>query len=231
MSKVTVFRMNLVALSTASTNIAQAQFVPPAGYSGKGTQPGVSALSEPGAPALTHVPDTTLAGVIHVDPDYKRGATTGHVKIVGAFAIAETQKLHFVAAWSPSFLPITLSFSDGHCYSLQADYMGGTLSNGRLNKVSCDHRQAEEKTPSSTPPGKPLRFVGSAWGYDAWADDRARTTLVTAPYAETFKPLINMRMSVDAIMAMNGPDYPGGHVTVVGRVGGRLMVVTLEVGY
>jgi hypothetical protein len=32
-------------------------------------------------------------------------------------------------------------------------------------------------------------------------------------------------------MAMNGPDYLGGNVTLVGRIKKRLIVVTLDVGY
>lgn len=231
MSKVTVLRLSMAVLSAAPAGAAHAQFVPPAGYSGNGAQPDVVAPTDPDAPILTRIPDTTLSGLFHVDPDYKRGASTGHVKVVGAFEIAETQKRHFVAAWSPGFLPVTLSFSDGKCYSLQADYAGGTLSNGRLSKVGCDDRQTGEQAPSSPPPGSPLRFVGSAWSYGAWADDQAGTTIVTAPYAKTFQPLFAAQMSTSAIMAMNGPDYPGGNVTLVGRVGDRLAVVTLEVGY
>ena len=30
---------------------------------------------------------------------------------------------------------------------------------------------------------------------------------------------------------MNGPDTPGGNVTLVGKIDGRLMVVTLELSY
>lgn len=231
MSKVTVLRMSMAVLSAAPTVAAHAQFVPPAGYSSNGAQPGVAAPTDPDAPILTRIPNITLSGLFHVDPDYKRGASTGHVKVVGAFEIAETQKRHFVAAWSPGFLPVTLWFNDGQCYSLQADYTGGTLSNGRLRKVGCDHRQTGEQAPSSPPPGSPLRFIGSAWGYGAWADDRAGTTLITAPYAKNFQPLFTAQMSTSAIMAMNSPDYPGGNVTLAGRVGGQLTVVTLEVGY
>ncbi|PZU06549.1 MAG: hypothetical protein DI606_17900 [Sphingobium sp.] len=231
MSKVTVLRMSMAVLSAAPAVAAHAQFVPPAGYSGNGVKPGVAAPTDPDVPTLTRIPDTTLSPLFHVDPDYKRGSSTGHVKVVGAFEIAETQKRHVVSAWSPGFLPVTLSFNDGQCYSLQADYTGGTLSNGRVRKVGCGHRQTDEEAPSSPPPGSPLKFVGSAWGYGAWADERDRTTLVTAPYTKTFQPLFTVEMLTSAIMAMNGPDFPGGNVTLVGRVGGRLTVITLEVGY
>lgn len=231
MIKVTALRMGMAVLSAAPVVAAHAQFVPPAGYSGNRAQPGVVAPTDPDAPILTRIPDTTLSSLFRVDPDYKRGVSPGHVKVVGAFEIAETQKRHFVAAWSPGFLPVTLSFDDGRCYSLQADYTGGTLSNGRMSKVGCTDRQTNEQAPFSPPPGSRLRFVGSAWGYGAWASDRAGTTLVTAPYAKIFQPLFTAQMSTSAIMAMNGPDFPGGNVTLVGRVGGRLTIVTLEVGY
>ena len=38
-------------------------------------------------------------------------------------------------------------------------------------------------------------------------------------------------MKTIAIMAMNGPDWPGGNVTLVGRIDGRLTIVTLDVGF
>lgn len=34
-----------------------------------------------------------------------------------------------------------------------------------------------------------------------------------------------------AMMAMNGPHWPGGNLTLVGKIKGRLTVMTLEVGY
>jgi hypothetical protein len=229
--KITVLGIGVAAMSAISTPAANAQFVPPAGYSDNEVRSGVAVPADFDAPILTRIPDTALSGLFHVDPDYKRGSSTGHVKVVGAFEVAETQKRHLVAAWSPGFLPVTLSFSDGQCYSLQADYINGTLLNGRLSKVGCEgHRDADKQAPLP-PPDKPLRFVGSAWSYRAWADDQAGTTLITAPYTKTFQPLFTAQMSTSAIMAMNGPDFPGGNVTLVGRIGDRLTVVTLEVGY
>jgi hypothetical protein len=178
------------------------------------------------------ISDTVVSDLIHVDPAYKRGLAGGHAKVVGAFAIAESTKGHVVAAWSPGFLPVTLSFSDGRCYSLQADYYGGALSNGRLNRVGCEGQQKSED-PASTPQlsGHSLRFIGAAWGYAAWADDGAKSTIIAAPGATTFQPLFTAQMETIAIMAMNGPDWPGGNVTLVGKINGRLTVVTLEVAY
>ena len=211
---------------------AQAQFVPPAGYSGNGSRPGVAVPSDPSAPSLARIPDAAVSNVFRVDPTYKRGLAVGRAKVVGAFAIAETSKAHVVAAWSPGFLPVTISLSDGRCYVLQADYEGGTLSNGRLSKVGCEGRLKFDEPPLPAPPsGRSLRLIGTAWGYGAWVDDRAKTTIVTAPGATTFQPLITAQMTSSAIMAMNGPDWPGGNVTLVGKVKGRLTVVTLEVGY
>lgn len=56
-------------------------------------------------------------------------------------------------------------------------------------------------------------------------------TVITVPYAKMFQPLFTARMAAAAIMAMNGPDWPGGNVTLVDRIDGRLTVVTLEVGW
>ena len=204
------------------------QFVPPAGYSGNATFPGVASPAEPGAPALTRIPDAKLSDRFRVNPTYSR---PGHVKVVGAFAILAPKGEHLLAAWAPGFLPVTLSFSDGRCFSLSADYVGGALSNGRLNRVSCERRPNADTPAVPQPSDGSLRLVGSAWGYDAWANPRTGTTIVTAPYAKTFEPLFTARMVTNAIMAMNGPDWPGGNVTLVGKIDSRLTVVTLEVGY
>ncbi len=208
-----------------------AQFVPPSGFSGQGERPRVAAPTDLRAPALTRLPNNALADRFAIVPGYRRGASTGHVKVVGAFEIKETDKRHLVAAWSAGFLPVTLSFDDGACYSLQADYVGSTLSNGRMSRITCDERRVTSETPAPAPAGSGLAFIDSAWSYAAWADKQAGTTIVTAPYTDSFKRLFTAQMTTIAIMAMNGPDYPGGNVTLVGRVDGRLTVVTLEVGY
>jgi hypothetical protein len=93
--------------------------------------------------------------------------------------------------------------------------------------------QQKSEDPTSTPQlsGHSLRFIGAAWGYAAWADEEAKITTITAPGATTFQPLFTAQMETIAIMAMNGPDWPGGNVTLVGKINDRLTVVTLEVGY
>ena len=191
----------LVGATAVAPISAHAQFIPPAGYSGGASGPGVAPPSDSSAPLLVQIPDTAVSGLIHVDPAYKRGVAAGHAKVVGAFAVAESTKAHVVAAWSPGFLPVTLSFSDGRCYSLQADYYGGALSNGRLNRVGCEGQQKSED-PASTPQlsGHSLRFIGAAWGYAAWADEGPKITTITAPGATTFKPLFTAQMETIAIM-------------------------------
>jgi hypothetical protein len=204
------------------------QFVPPAGYSGHATLPGVASPAEAGAPPLTRISDAKLSDRFRVNSTYRR---PGHVKIVGAFEIGVPKRERLVAAWATGFLPVTLSFSDGRCFSLTADYVGGTLSKGRLNRVSCERRPSTETPAPPQPSDSSLQLVGTAWGYDAWAHPGSGTTIVTAPYAKAFEPLFTARMATSAIMAMNGPDWPGGNVTLVGKIDGRLTVVTLEVGY
>ena len=225
-----------ITLALASCAAGANQFVPPAGYSddarrpGEPARPGVATPSEPGAPALTRIPDATLSNLFRVDPSYQR-ASRAHAKVVGAFAIAEPASTHFVGAWALGFLPVLLSFSDGRCFSFSADYEGGTLSNGRLHRTGCEHRTIVEQPPVPPPPGRSLRLIGSSWNYGAWADDRAHITVVTAPYTKTFEPLFTASMATDSIAAMNGVDWPGGNVTLVGRINGQLTVVTLEVSY
>lgn len=227
-----IFRIGMTAIAAISPLAASAQFVPPAGYGGNMTRPGVAAPADPDAPLLTRPPDTAMSGLVHVDPGYSRRNATGHAKVVGVFQIAETPKRHVVAAWSPGFMPVTLSFDDGTCYALRADYIGGTMSNGRLDRTSCDARApADQSSGPTPPPGRKLRWIGGAWGHDAWVDDRAGKTIVTAPSAATFRPLFTVDMPTSHIMAMAGPDYPGGNITLVGRIGKRLTVMTLEVSY
>ena len=216
------------ALAWAGVEAHAWQFVPPAGYSGKASLAGVASPAEPGAPVLTRLSDAKLSDLFHVDPTYSR---PGHVKVVGAFTIVEPKHARLVAAWAPGFLPVTLSFSDGRCFSLAADYIGGTLSNGRLNRVNCERRPKTVAPAAPLPSDASLRLVGSSWGYNAWANVKSGTTVVTAPYSKTFVPLFTARMETNAIVAMNGPDWPGGNVTLIGNIDGRLTVVTLEVGY
>jgi hypothetical protein len=221
---------------------ATSQFVPPAGYSSSNAAaaPGVAAHPEPGAPALTRIPDSTLSGLFRANQQYRRAsipnqdmwpAAVATAKVVGGFAVAEPRGTHLIAAWSPGFLPVTLSFSDGRCFSLSADYENGTLSNGRLNRASCEVRPTFDLPPPPKPTDQSLRLLASAGGYAAWADPRAGTTIVTVPWAKTFEPLFTARMNATAMMAMNSIDAPLGNVTLVGRIDGRLTIVTLEVGY
>lgn len=165
-----------------------------------------------------------------VDPAYPR-AKLAHAKVVGVFAIAEPAGTHLVSVWAAAFLPVLLTFSDGRCFSFSADYEGGTLSNGALRRADCEHRSFAEEVSPKPPAGRSLRLIGSSWSYAAWADDRTHTTIVTVPFSRTFRPFFVAHMRTDAIAAMNGPDTPGGDVTLVGRVDGWLMAVTLEVSY
>jgi hypothetical protein len=220
----------VLVLALAAIGVDAQPFVPPAGFLGK-PGPGVATPPEPGSPPLSRIPDASIADRFRVDPDYPRHGDAA-AKVIGAFDIAEPPGTHLVSAWGRGFLPVTLSFSDGRCFSLTADYAGGTLSNGRLTRVSCGPKpNLYEPQLAPPPPDRGLRPVGSSWGYGAWSDDRTGTTIITAPFAKTFQPLFTARMGVTAIAGMNGPDWPGGNMTIVGRIDGRLVVVTLEVGY
>lgn len=73
--------------------------------------------------------------------------------------------------------------------------------------------------------------MSAPWGYGAWTNPKTGVLTVTVPYEKTFVPLFTTRMKASAMMAMNSPDAPLGNVTLVGKIKGRLTVVTLEVGY
>ena len=219
-------------LSVLSGEVVHAQgFMPPAGYSDsrKGPQPGVAVPTDPTAPVLTRLPDASLQPLFHLNPTYSR-ASFARVKVVGAFTVAESQGAHFVDAWGVGYLPVFMSFSDGRCFAFAADYEGGTLSNGRMHRAGCEPSKPVGQVPQS-PPDPTLRLVGYNWGYGAYMDDRSGKTIVGSPETPNFEPLFTADMDTMAIMAMNGPDWPGGNVTLVGRIKGQLTVVTLEVGF
>jgi hypothetical protein len=81
-----------------AASVGHAQCEPPSGFSGQGEKPGVSAPTDLGAPALTRLPNNALADRFAIVPGYRRGASTGHVKVVGAFEIKETDKRHLATA-------------------------------------------------------------------------------------------------------------------------------------
>ena len=216
---------------TISAPGLHAQFVPPAGYldaSGPPAPP-VAAIAEPGAPSISALTDDALPSLFSVVPGYPRAAA--HVTVIGAYTIAESRHARVTAAWSRGYLPVTLSFSDGRCFDFTADYNGPHLSNARLNKVDCGTPWKDGATPPSPPAGSRLRLAGTGWGYADWVDDKTGVSTITSPFAKTYLPFFTARMPTIAIMAMNGVDYPGGNITLVGRYRGRLCVVVLDVGY
>lgn len=241
----TLLRATIGTLALFGIPALSAQFVPPAGY-GSGSlavRPGVASPAEPGAPALTRIPDAELSDLFQPNRGYKRiGDDSGlslwptraaTVKVVGAFAVAERRGTHLVDAWSPGFLPVTLAFSDGRCFSLSADYEGGTLSNGRLNRVGCERKKTFNWPPPPKPHDSSLRLLASAGGYAAWSNPKTGIITVAVPFQtqKRFVPLFTTRMKASAMMAMNSIDAPLGNITLVGKIKGRLTIVTLEVGY
>lgn len=213
---------------------AQAQFgdfVPPAGYSSGGPLPALATPVEPGTPRLTHVPEASLAGLFTLDPDY-RSESKGEVqvKVIGAYVVEEPKGAKLVEAWAIGFLPVNLAFSDGSCFRLRAEYNDGMLANARLNR-DCNARRPPARTSPAPPADRHLRPVATSWGYGAWADDRAGTTLVTVPFRQAFTPLFSARIKLLGFMAMNSIDAPLGNMTMVARIDGKLTVVTLLVTY
>ena len=239
----TLLRTAAGALAILGIPAKSAQFVPPAGYNNSSSvaRPGVASPPEPGAPPLARIPDSQLSSLFRANRQYRRvvnnsglglrstaGATA---KVVGAFEVHEPRGTHLVDAWSPGFLPVRLAFSDGRCFLLSADYYDGTLSNGRLKRVSCEAKKTFHEEPPPKPSDPSLRLLSTSWGYGAWANPKTGTVTVTVPRQKTFVPLFTTRMKASAMMAMNSPDAPLGNVTLVGKIKGRLTVVTLEVGY
>lgn len=218
-------------------------FMPTAGYEGASSvaRPGVASPIEPGAPRLVRLSDSQLSGLFHPNRRYRRvGDNSGlslwpsagaKAKVVGAFEVIEPRGTHLIDAWSPGFLPVWLSFSDRRCFLLSADYENGTLSNGRLKRASCEQKTTFNWPRPPEPNDPSLRLLSVSGGYAAWTDHKTGILTVTVPDQKTYTPLFTTRMKASAMMAMNSIDAPLGNVTLVGRIKGRLTVVTLEVGY
>lgn len=184
---------------------------------------------EADAPRLTRLSDASLQGQFHIDPAYSKPAS---VKVVGAYTIDEWPGGAFLSAWGRGFMPESIAFSDGRCFSFHADYLYGTLWNGRLNRVACVPTPLQPTSPKMSPPaGSPLRLVASQGRYAAWRDEASGTTFVTAPFADKFAPFFSTRLHILAMFAVNGVDFPGGNITFLTRLDGRLTLVTLEVMY
>ncbi|MBW4331512.1 hypothetical protein KY084_11600 [Stakelama sp. CBK3Z-3] len=226
--------MMLIAFAIAATLALtptvpeeESQFVPPAGYAGRPPERDIAAPPDKDMPSIIAVPPGTVADRFMIVPDYPRD---GHVKVIGAFAITPHGNVRLKNAWGPGFLPATLFFSDGRCYLLEADYYNHALSNGRFSPESCDGKRYDEKPSSSAPDNSGLHFIDAAWGYSVW-EKTDGSVIVTAPYAKDFTPLFSAKMHVLAITAINGPDYPGGNVTLIGAIDGQSMAVILDVGF
>lgn len=219
----------LAALAVLAPGAALAQFVPPAGYSGT-PGPAIAAPAEPGVPKLEALDRSTIEQRIRLLPGYANAAHA-QAKVVGAYTIAESPRARFVDAWSLGYLPLNLKRSDGTCFALGADYVGGILSNARLRPIGCDARRIVQQPSAAPPASSPLRYIDTSWGYSAWQDAKAKQTLVTRPGAKAFDPFFAIGMEVFGIAAMNGPDWTGGNMTLAGRIDGRLTIVVLEIAY
>lgn len=105
------------------------------------------------------------------------------------------------------------------------------MSNGRLNRVNCEGKRTFNWPQPPNPHDSSLRLLAAPFGYAGWTNLRTGTTIMVVPSQKTFVPLVTARMKATAMMAMNSIDAPLGNVTLVGKIKGRLTVVTLEVGY
>lgn len=149
------------------------------------------------------------------------------LKVISAYRVSGAIGQKVVSAQGYGFLPVWLKMKDGTCLALEANYD----TNGRLNAAACDGRPSGGQASVAQPTNKALRFIGASWGYSAWYDPKERSTIVTAPFAKSFEPPFVAHMPVIAITAMNSPDAPLGNVSVIGRIGGKLVVIVLEVSF
>lgn len=208
----------------------QTGFVPPAGYGGWGGPP-IASTVEPGAPVLTSLASATVKPLVHILPTYP-GAAKSSFRIIGAYRITEPPGTRLVEVSARNYLPLLARFSDGRCFTFSADYTGPTLSKASFHRVRCDERRPTvEPAPPAPLTDRALRMIGVSWGFAAWADDLAGLTYVTKPFAETCQPFMIVRLPVTNIMSMNSPDAPLADMTLLTRIDGKPVLMTLEILY
>lgn len=231
-AKVQVSNFIAVAAGLITAPTLAQEFIPPVGY-GAGpngaSRSCVAPVVDTSAPHLTCIPIAEAAKLFKTNPGYPN-ADQQRLQVVGAYSLDLPAGERLTDASAGGYLPVHLKFSGGQCFNLSAEYYG-KLSEARLTPATCDGQSFKNDRVAPRPAGKSLRLVGSAWGYDAWVDDKVGTTIVTAPYSKTFKPLFTAHMPVTAIMAMNSPDAPLGNVTLVGQLHGKSVVFVLEVSF
>jgi len=223
-------QVSVFATLSLFAGAAEAQpFIPPAGYIGTTDAPAIAPSPEADAPPLSAIERGALSGRFPISPTYKR-ATRAHINVIGAYVIQEPKGAHLADIWGRGFMPV-FSFGDGRCFTLNADYVGGRLSNAHLARIGCDMKRTPNFPDPAPPSDLSLKRIGTSWGYNAWLDSKSGNTLITPPFQNSFEPLFTAKMPVTAIMAMNSIDSMSGNVTLVGRIDGRLTVVALEVTY
>lgn len=73
--------------------------------------------------------------------------------------------------------------------------------------------------------------MGEAWGYRAWVDERAGTTLLTQSRGATVWEIATVQMRTVGISAINSPDAPISNVTVVGSTKEGDLLLLLGIHY
>ncbi len=133
-------------------------------------------------------------------------------------------------AWGPGYLPVTVAFEDGRCATLTADQINGVMQNEKITPVACGERPARE-APTARPVDERLRYIGTAWGMSAWADDQAGTTVISTQYGKKFTPFVTARMRVVGLSAISDPHGAGSHITLVGEMDGRSTIAIIDVNH
>ena len=180
------------------------------------------------APVAKPINRAALQRLVSVDPLFLTASNRpAWVNISGGYRIVLPRGERVVGATSPGSLPITLLTNRRRCFLAATNNVDGRHASLTIKDASCPPQ------PVATAPGQlpGRRFVGEAWGYRAWVDERAGTTLLTKSRGATAQAVATVQMRTVGISALDSPDSPSSNVTLVGSTKGGDLLMLLAIRY
>jgi hypothetical protein len=83
-------------------------------------------------------------------------------------------------------------------------------------QIACNERPVASEAPAPAPAGCGLAFIECPLELRGMGQQASRNDDCHGSLHGSFKPLFTAQMATIAFMAMNGPHYSGGNVTLVG---------------
>ena len=177
---------------------------------------------------LTPIPRSVAATALRIDSSSRPGPfPQPRVHLVGAYRLALPNGARPVGALAPGFLPLTVRADNGRCFTISADYVGDGLRYGAATPSRCTGLDRGARGNPPVAPHAGLRFVNSAAGYSAWADDRTGQTLITSTSSGAPKTVLIVNMAVVGMCAIDSPASHYSSISLVGSLAGEDALVTI----